>query len=377
MTPTDLADTVANLAAGQTVTATVHPYGRGCYTLTGTLRDDAGALRLGGWEAVRLADGTAPVYLRGVELHDAVTEPVEPSWTVDEPTLLHDIPEQVYHSGGVQTPGPQVSQSGLKMLRPPSTPREFQHYLLNGMTPTEAMEFGSAVHTMVLGRGDQYVTYPDDLKLSVDGKATTTEAKRWVAEQREAGRIVLNRARFDSMAAVAEAILHHPVAGELFTDPTGKAEVSAYHEAIPGLWMRSRFDLLRGSLVDLKTAADPHPEAWARQAWSLGYHIQDVAYRRAFVAVTGEPDPGPMMFIIVGSKAPHLISVVTLDAEFERLGAEQLDAALALYSEQRAKHGDPRDPNVRWDGLPSQLAVLAPPRHAFYGAEGVEYEPEF
>ena len=93
--------------------------------------------------------------------------------------------------------------------------------------------------------------------------------------------------------------------------------------------------------------------------------------------VTGEPDPGPMMFIIVGSKAPHLISVVTLDAEFERLGAEQLDAALALYSEQRAKHGDPRDPNVRWDGLPSQLAVLAPPRHAFYGAEGVEYEPEF
>lgn len=364
-----IAAVVATLTPGQRVQIHEDAPGWPLRWISGVVEaTEDGGLALDCWPwPVRHADGTPGLSVAGIMVE------------LTGPTLLYDVPDHVYHSGGILTPGAQVSQSGLKMLRPPSTPREFQHYVINGMSPTEAMEFGSAVHTMVLGRGDQYVTYPDDLKLSVDGKATTTEAKRWVAEQREAGRIVLNRARYDSMAAVAEAILAHPVAGELFTDPAGKAEVSAYHEAVPGLWMRSRFDLLRGSLVDLKTAADPHPEAWARQAWSLGYHIQDCAYRRAFMAVTGEPDPGPMVFIVVGSKAPHLVSVVTLDSEFERLGAEQLDAALALYLAQHAKHGDPRDPAVRWDGLPSLTAVLSPPRHALYGAEGegVEYEPEF
>ena len=36
-----------------------------------------------------------------------------PYWALTEPTMLDDVPEDVYHSGGVVTPGPQVSQSGL------------------------------------------------------------------------------------------------------------------------------------------------------------------------------------------------------------------------------------------------------------------------
>ena len=301
-------------------------------------------------------------------------------WVVTGPTLIKDLPDHVYHGGLVRTPGPQVSQSALKLLRPPSTPAEFQHYALHGMTPTDAMAWGSAVHTCVLGEGDEYVRHPDDEEgyLSSAGSWNSTKkSKEWIAEQRAAGRIPLKGDRYDSIRQAQNSILAHPVAAELFTDPAGRAEVSAYHEAVPGLWMRSRFDLLRGSLVDLKTAADPHPDAWRVQAWKLGYHVQDVSYRRAFMACTGQPDPGPMVFIVVGSKAPYLVSVVSLDAEFERLGNEQLDAALDLYAAQYAKHGDPRAAGVRWDGLPPEMAVLAPPRHAFYDAEGVDYEPEF
>lgn len=371
-----LARQVAHLKAGDCVSAVVHPldttsYQIGPCTLSET---PGGALMLGdGWEAARLPDGSPPAYLKAIRHHIA------------QPALILDVPDDVYHGGGVYTPGPQVSQSGLKMLRPPSTPREFQHYLLHGMTPTDAMAWGSAVHTCVLGRGAEYVRHPDQEEgyLSSTGSWNSTKkSKEWLAEQRAAGRIPLKGDRYDSIRQAQDSILAHPVAAELFTDPAGRAEVSAYHEALPGLWMRSRFDLLRGALVDLKTAADPHPDAWRVQAWKLGYHIQDVSYRRAFMACTGQPDPGPMVFIVVGSKAPHLVSVVSLDGEFERLGNEQLDAALDLYAAQYAKHGDPRDPAVRWDGLPLEKRTLTPPAWALRdqtptASDGDVLDPDF
>lgn len=297
--------------------------------------------------------------------------------TITEPTLLAGIPDDVYHSGGVGTPGPQVSQSGLKMLRPPSTPREFQHYLLNGLPPSRALDRGSAAHTVVLGLGQAFVRHPDEWLTSNGAMGVKSESKAWIAGQKAAGRIVLKGEDHDAVYGMAEEILAHPRAAELFTDPDGRAEVSAYFEASRGLWMRSRFDLLRASLVDLKTSVDPHPDAWRAQAWKLGYPIQDAAYRSAYCAVTGDPDPGPLTFVVVGAKPPHLVGVYQLDPEMERFGREHLDAALTVYAEQRAKHGDPRAPGVRWDGLPIETAVLSPPRHAYYDAEGVTTIPDF
>lgn len=298
-------------------------------------------------------------------------------WAVTAPSLLDDVPDYVYHGGGVRTPGPQVSQSGLKMLRPPSTPREFQHYLQHGLPRSRALDRGTAAHTVVLGHGQDFVRHPDDLLTSNGAMNVKTESKAWIAEQRAGGKIVLKGEDYESVFGMADEILAHPRAAELFTDPAGRAEVSAFHEASSGLWMRARFDLLRGSLVDLKTAADPHPDAWRAQAWKLGYPIQDAAYRRAYAEVTGATEPDPLTFVVVGSQPPHLVGVYQLDREMERFGREQLDAALDAYSEQYAKHGDPRAAGVRWDGLPVATAVLSPPRSAYYDAEGVDYEPTF
>ena len=175
---------------------------------------------------------------------------------------------------------------------------------------------------------------------------------------------------------MADAILAHGRASDLVTDPDRKPEVSAYCEITEGLWLRARFDLLGGGLVDFKTASDPHPDAFRASAWKWGYHVQDVAYRRAYALITGET-PGPMTFVVVGKEAPHLVSIATLDPEFERLGNEQLDAAISVYLEQLAKHGAPDADGVTWDGLPEETAVLSPPRSAYYDAEGVDYEPTF
>lgn len=302
------------------------------------------------------------------------------TWAVTGPTLLEDVPEDVYHAGGVRTPGPQTSQSALKKLIPPYVPAEFQWSLLNPEGPKQAFDVGSAAHSLILGRGAGFVRHPDEEEGFLNSAGawnSTKKSKDWIALQREAGRIPLTSLNFEAVYAMADAILAHPRAAELVTDPARRPEVSAYCEVTPGLWMRSRFDLLGGGLVDFKTAARPKPDDFRRAAWDYGYHVQDVAYRRAWQLVTGQPDPGPMTFVVVGKEPPHLVSICTLDSEFERLGAEQLEAAIATYVEQLAKHGPPTDPGVDWDGLPDDTAVLGPPRHAYYDAEGVEYAPEF
>ena len=48
------------------------------------------------------------------------------TYVVTEPTLLDGVDDATYHGGLVRTPGPQTSQSALKLLIEPSTPREFQ-----------------------------------------------------------------------------------------------------------------------------------------------------------------------------------------------------------------------------------------------------------
>lgn len=293
------------------------------------------------------------------------------TWAVDGPALLEDVPEDVYHAGGVRTPGPQTSQSALKKLIPPSTPAEFQWSLLHPEGPRRAFDVGSAAHTLVLGRGAEFIACPED-HLSVDRKMTTTKAKNWAYVQRELGKTPLHPDDYEAVHRMAESILNHARAAELFTDPDRLPEVSAFCEITPGLWLRSRFDLLGGGLVDFKTAADSHADAFARSAWKYGYHVQDHAYRRAWQAVTDEPDPGPMTFVVVGKEAPYLVGIYTLDAQFMSAGARQFEQTLTTYLEQLDRHGPPTKPDVVWDGLPEDVVTLSPPRWATHDLDAAD-----
>ena len=184
---------------------------------------------------------------------------------VTEATLLDGVDDAAYHGGRVWTPGPQTSQSALKLLIAPSTPREFQHRLITPQSPKRAFDVGRAAHTLVLGAGDPFSSCPADL-LSIDGKITTNRAKAWAEAERSEGRTPLTPTDYTAVHRMADAILQHGRAAELVTDPDRRPEVSAYCEIAPGLWLRSRFDLLGGDLTDFKTAADPHPDAFRRSA---------------------------------------------------------------------------------------------------------------
>lgn len=297
--------------------------------------------------------------------------------TVTGPTLLDHVPDDTYHSGGIQTPGPQLSQSLLKLLIPPSTPAHFQHRLTHPEPPKRVFDIGRPAHTYALGAGEEMACCPAELLSSV-GTMTTTAAKAWAAEQRAAGIVPLTPADYDMVLGMAEALVHHDRVAELLTDPGKRPEVSAFapHPDVPEVWFRGRFDLLGGDLWDYKTSRSADPEAFRKSAWAYGYHVQDVLYRTLLEAVTGTVS-APMVFLVQEKTPPYLCSVVTLDAEFERLARGQIAAALDLYLTCVESHGDPRAAGVRWPGYRDEIALLSPPRYADREPEGIEYEPEF
>ena len=293
------------------------------------------------------------------------------------PTLLYGVPDDIYHSGGIATPGPQLSQSAPKLLIPPSTPAHFQHRLTHPEPPKRVFDVGRAAHTLALGVGDPIAACPDDLLSSV-GTMTTKAAKEWCDAQRDAGVTPLTPRDHSMVYAMAEALVHHDRVAELLTDPAKRPEVSAFapHPDVPEVWFRGRFDLLGGDLWDYKTTVCAEPSAFRKSAWAYGYHVQDVLYRTLLEAVTGETS-APMVFLVQEKAPPYLCSVVTLDDEFERLAREQISVALSLYLACVAVDGDPTDVGVHWPGYRDGIALISPPPYADRPAQGIEYEPEF
>ena len=85
-------------------------------------------------------------------------------------------------------------------------------------------------------------------------------------------------------------------------------------------------------ITDLKTAANPSPEAWAKQALDLGYHRQASWYRDG-VEACGLARDAAFAFIVVRSSPPHEVAVYELDEEDLGLGAAENRATLREIAE--------------------------------------------
>lgn len=282
--------------------------------------------------------------------------------TITEATLIDDLDDDVYHSGGVKTPGPQLSQSLLKLLVPPSTPAHFQWRVTHPQPNKRVFDVGRAAHTMMLGAGQPMAACPKE-HLSTNGQMSTKDAKAWEAEQRANGIVPLTPKDYDMVHRMVDALLANERVAEIITDPGKRPEVSAFaqHPDAP-VWFRGRFDLLGGQLWDYKTSKSANPDDFRRSAYTFGYHVQDVLYRTLAEVITGAVQ-APMNFIVQEKEPPYLVSTVTLTAEFEALARAQIAAALDLYLACVDRYGPPQEATA-WPGYPDELIPLDPPTWA-------------
>lgn len=248
-------------------------------------------------------------------------EPAAPS----EPGLYAGVPEAIYH-------GDRNSISSTQARRLLEvTPRRWQWERNNPRPSSSAMEWGTALHTLVLGVGMP----PVDTGYE---KWQTDKAKTRVAEIRAEGGIPLKPKEFEAVNTAAENLRKHPEVALLLA--SGEPELSAWaRDPDTGVMLRARGDWVhwideRTAVIgDVKKSSEPGPDEFAWSVDSYGYHRQQAFYQRVF-ALLGVRTT--FRFLVVCSDPPYEPYVVELKQAAVELGERDNARALEIYAQCEA-----------------------------------------
>jgi hypothetical protein len=221
---------------------------------------------------------------------------------------------------------PALSVSGMKQIL--EAPAIFKYWRDHKRPSKPAFDFGHLVHYLVLEEGPVFVSIPFD-------SYRTKAAQKMRDDAYAADLVPVLWADLGRAMACATAVLSDRVAASLLSH--GRPEVTlTWTDPATGVPMRSRVDWLRdqakGRLwcVDLKTAASAEPKTFARHAADFGYHCQQAMYEDGIKATGLSTNPG-FLFVVVEVEPPHLVSVISLQADAVALGREQNAKAARIY----------------------------------------------
>ena len=279
---------------------------------------------------------------------------------------VHDLPSEVYHAD-LMCAVPSLSSTLARLLLNRS-PRHAWHAsprLNPDHEPQDRKTFdiGRAAHRAVLGKGGDYVAYPEQV-LAKNGAASTTEAKEWASEMRARG---LTPLKADEVEAI------HDMAGEIMarlaamgmTFPPSRSELTAIAE-IDGAMCRAMIDHApadpRQPLWDLKTTTDASPEAVVRTVMAYGYDIQAAHYVETWKAATGEDRD--FQFAFVEKSPPYEASIVRLSGDAMEMAKRRTRRAREIWRECLREN--------RWPGYPSDIIEVSLPE--FYQTRWLERE---
>lgn len=273
---------------------------------------------------------------------------------------IHDISAEAYHADPCAVPSMSSTLARLILNRSPRHAWT-AHPRLNPDhegKDSKVFDLGRAAHRCVLGKGGDYVAYPEHL-LAKNGAASTAEAKEWAQEMRSRGMTPLKAAEVDAVHDMADGIIRRLSAmGIAF--PPARSELTAIAE-IDGVMCRAMIDHApadpRMPLWDLKTTTDASPDAVIRSVTAWGYDIQACHYLRVWEAATGEKRR--FRFIFVEKEPPFEVSAVELlnDPGDE---ADWFQDADAKCAEARRIWGECLRDN-QWPGYSDKIALIGAP----------------
>jgi len=250
------------------------------------------------------------------------------------PGIYPAIKNRDYHAD------PALGSTSLKTLAT-KTPAHYQHDKKRTKS-SAAFTLGTAAHSLIL---------EDDTSgiVMVDADSWLTKvAKEAKAEALADGKQPLLTKEWLQVLAMRDAVMDHPVAGDLFTGH--EAEQSVFWDE-GGLMLKCRPDAWKpGLLIDLKTCASADPNEFGKVAHSFGYHQSAAHYIDGVKAATGEELP--FHFVLVEKTDPYLVSVVELDWEAVNIGRGLNERAKRIYQECMELN--------TWPGYPTAEPISLP-----------------
>lgn len=246
--------------------------------------------------------------------------------------ILKDFPEADYHA---QTGSdvPLFSYSTAKTLLHKSPRHAYlQHPLLGGekRAPTKAMDKGSIIHGLILGKGPEVVVIIAD---SFRTNAAKAERDAAYAEDKipilEKDMDIINE-------AVENATAEIKILAPYFFEPH-ESELSVRWEMDNGVKCQSRFDWIQpetGKIIDLKSANDANPQKLDKKILDFGYDVQEAMYLQA--ANKTWPEMAGRFtweFIFVEPEPPYMVSVIETDNSMTWLGESKLKRAADKWAQ--------------------------------------------
>jgi hypothetical protein len=254
---------------------------------------------------------------------------------------------------------PHLSSTGLRRLLPPSTPSRYKWLETHPEPPTDAMQLGTAVHSLVLGVGATPAKAP--------ARWQSTSDKDVVAEIRRLGFVPLRPDDFAKAHAMATAVRNHPLAAGLLS--AGVAErVVTWTDPDTGIPCRAMIDWSPAngrSLVDLKTCNSAAPQHLGRHVAEHGYHVQDVHYDAGARMAELVDDDAPFVFIFVETTPPYGVAVTQLHPDDRDHARDLRRRALEIYR-------DCTESGI-WPGYPTDLLTTRLPSYARRDPDFEEY----
>ncbi len=269
---------------------------------------------------------------------------------------IHDITEDVYHADCCVEPSLSRSIAHTFLEECPMKaylkhPRLAKN--VHSVEPTDAMDFGSLGHALLLGKGAKIHICPFD-----NWKKDAAQAMRDAA--RAEGMIPALTKTYDLAVQMQEGVRREFKRLGILTDfDAAKSEQTLIWKDGP-IYCRAMIDklmvdqeMLLATIFDLKITADASPETCIKQIGSMGYSLQHEFYTKGVEScvkdVTGRVK---FVFLFVEKTFPFLVTPVELSGEFRAIGLSKYHRAVRGWTECLA--------TGRWPGYSSGVVTASP-----------------
>tara|TARA_R100000654_G_scaffold64904_2_gene92628 strand:- start:2963 stop:3718 length:756 start_codon:yes stop_codon:yes gene_type:complete len=212
-----------------------------------------------------------------------------------------------------------ISASGLKTIYKKSV----YHHLNSRFKMTDAMNFGSAVHSAILEDGHDLAVMPEVNLRTKEGKKIKQD---FVNDN--VGKIIIKKEEEEAIETIKWNFNNHSLAKSLIQRLT-ETEVSYYGE-IDNVDVRVRPDGIKENdyIIDIKTSMDASPRYFKSSIYNFAYHLQACFYSEALGY-----DPAKFRFITIENKYPYTVEVFGMSEDMIEYGKDAWRIAFDCWKE--------------------------------------------